>query len=238
MLETGLEIAVRVLGATNGNCRTVFRLEFGIMNKWFAVHNGLATAGRLPLIVRIQERISTSEMALLIFCGAAAAASSGFLRFGMRLPGSSLVLSLVPMALGLALAPRQNAGFIMGAGALGTASIFSLTGLAHYGSGAFISLCLIGPVMDFALRKARAGWRLYSGLILAGIVTNLLALASRSMSKLLGLDTAHMRPFSGWWPQAIVTYALCGAVAGLIAALCFFQLRKQRPEADSAGTAA
>jgi hypothetical protein len=92
--------------------------------------------------------------------------------------------------------------------------------------------------MDFALRKARAGWRLYSGLILAGIVTNLLALASRSMSKLLGLDTAHMRPFSGWWPQAIVTYALCGAAAGLIAALCFFQLRKQKPEADSAGTAA
>jgi hypothetical protein len=90
--------------------------------------------------------------------------------------------------------------------------------------------------MDLALTKARDGWRLYFGLILAGIATNTLALASRSISKLLGFDMGGMRPFGGWWSQSIVTYPLCGAVAGLIAAVCFFHLRKQRSESGATET--
>ena len=174
-------------------------------DNWFGIHQGLAAAGRIPTMTQVRERISTSEMVLLLFCGAAAATASGFLRLGMRLPGSSIVLSLLPMALGLALAPRRLSGFMMSGGAFITATAYSLAGLAHYGSGAFISLCLLGPVMDLALTRARDGWRLYLGLVAAGIGTNLLALSSRSMSKLLGLDLAGMRPFGGWWAQAIVT---------------------------------
>jgi hypothetical protein len=209
--------------------RLALELEFEMINKWFGIHDGLITAGRIPAVIRIQERISNLEMLLLFLCGITAAVSSGLLHHGLRIPGSSIVFSLIPMALGLALAPRRNAGFIMGAGALSAAVFFNLTGLVRSGAGAFISLCLVGPVMDFALMKARSGWRLYSGLILAGIVTNMLALSSRSITKLLGLDIGGMRPFGNWWAEAIVTYALCGAVAGLIAALCFFHLRKQRP---------
>jgi len=207
-----------------------------MIDNWFGINHGLAAAGRIPAMTQVRERISASEMTLLLLCGAAAAATSGFLRLGIRLPGSSIVLSMVPMALGLALAPRRLAGFIMSAGAFCTAAAFSLAGLVHYGSGAFVSLCLIGPIIDLALNTARIGWRLYFGLILAGISTNLLALASRSMSKLLGLDLAGMRPFGGWWGQAIVTYSLCGAVAGLIGALCFFRLRKERSKSEPADT--
>jgi hypothetical protein len=212
-----------------------FELEIEMNNKWFGIHDGLAAAGRIPAVTQIRERISTSEMALLILCGAAAAASSGFLHRGMRIPGSSIVFSLIPMALGLALAPRRHAGFIMGTGALSAVALFNLTGL-RYGAGALISLCLIGPIMDLAITKARNGWRLYSGLVLAGIITNLLALGSRGVSKLLGLDFSGMRPFSSWWALAIVTYTLSGAVAGLIGAFCFFHLHKQRPESNNAGT--
>lgn len=200
---------------------------------WFSVHDGLASAGRFPAVTRMRERITASEIALLIFCGVAAAAASGLIKLGLRLPGHSIVLSMLPMALGLALAPRRLAGFIMSAGALSTAAAFNFAGIAHFGSGAFVSLCLIGPVMDLALNKARSGRFLYFGLILAGIATNLLALASRSMSKLLGLDMARMRPFDLWWGQAVVTYSLCGAIAGLIAAVCFFHLRKQRDKSNT-----
>jgi hypothetical protein len=198
-----------------------------MINQWFGIHEGLAAAGRFPSVARIRERISASEIILLLFCGGAAAATSGLIKDGLRIPGHSIVLSMIPMALGLALAQRHLSGFIMSAGAFSTAAAFNHIGLAHYGSGAFISLCLLGPVMDLALTKARSGWRLYSGLILAGIATNLLALGSRGMSKFLGLDLGT-RPFATWWSQAIVTYTLSGALAGLICALCFFHLRKRQ----------
>jgi len=203
-------------------------------DNWFGIHDGLAAAGRIPAVTGIRDRISAFELALLLFCGGAAAAISGFVNLGLRLPGHSIILSMLPMILGLALAPRRFSGFIMSAGAFGTASAFSLAGLAHYGSGAFVSLCLMGPMMDLALTKARSGPRLYIGLTLAGIITNLMALGSRSMSKLIGFDSASMRPFGTWWSQAVITYSLCGAAAGMIGALCFFHLHKKRSKsADS-----
>jgi hypothetical protein len=208
-------------------------MEWVMVNNWFGVHDGLATAGRIHPISKEHEHISASEILLLILCGATAAAASGFLRLGFRLPGHSIVLSMIPMALGFALAPRKLSGFILSAGAFSTASAFSLTGLAHYGSGAFVSLCLIGPIMELAVAKFRSGWKLYLGLGLAGIVTNLLALTSRSASKLLGLDFAGTRPFGTWWAQAVVTYAVSGAIAGLIVALCFFHLHSDRSKFDA-----
>jgi hypothetical protein len=206
----------------------LFHWSIAMIHNWFGIHDGLAAAGRIPAISRNREHISVSEIVLLILCGATAAAVSGFVRLGIRFPGHSIVLSIIPMALGFALAPRKNSGFIMSAGAFGMAAAFSLSRMADYGSGAFVSLCLIGPVMDLAFTKFRNGWKLYAGLLLAGVGTNLLALTSRSASKLLGLDFASMRPFGTWWAEAAVTYTISGAIAGLIAAFCFFNLRKQR----------
>ncbi len=143
---------------------------------------------------------------------------------------------MIPMALGFALAPRKHSGFIMSAGAFSTASAVSVSGMADYGSGAFVSLCLIGPIMDLALVKLRSGWKLYFGLIIAGIATNLLALSSRGASKLLGLDLIGRRPFSTWWSEAIITYIISGAIAGLIAAICFFNLRKQQSKSETANS--
>jgi hypothetical protein len=202
-----------------------------MINKWFGIHNGMATAGRLPSIVKVRENITASEIVMLLLFGVASAAAVGFIRTGFRFPGNSIVLAMLPMVFGLALVHRRNSGFIMGAGALGGAGMFGMLGLAHYGAGAFVSLCLIGPILDLALNKACSGRWLYIGLVLAGIGTNLLALFSRGIAKLLGLDVAGMRPFGTWYIQASMTYALCGAIAGLIAAFLFFQFRKQQSNA-------
>jgi hypothetical protein len=212
---------------------SLFIGEVMAMNYLFGINEGLAAAGRIPSVARTRERISASEIILLILCGAAAAAASGFIRTGLRIPGHAVVISMIPMALGLALAPRRLAGFVMGAGALSTAVTLNSVGLGHIGSGSFISLCLLGPVMEFAVMKVQRGWSLYGGLMLAGIGTNLLALASRSISKLIGLDLGGMRPFDSWWAQALVTYTLSGALAGLICALCFFHLRKEQSKQAS-----
>ena len=193
-----------------------------MVNDWFEVHHGLLAAGRLPSLARAR-RISAVELLLLLLCGAGAAATIGFVKLGLRIPGHSIVLSVVPLAMGLSLAPRRLAGSVMSAGALGTAALLSGSGAASYGAGAFTSLCLIGPMMDFTLSGARSRWRLYVGLVLSGVATNLLALASRALPKLTGLDLASGRPFDSWWLQAAVTYTLSGVVAGLVGATCWFQ---------------
>ena len=196
----------------------------------FNVHEGLAAAGRIPSAARVRDHISASELAILIICGAISASAVSFVRLGLRLPGHAIVLAMIPMALGLALAPRRFSGSIMSASAFGTASIIGLLGMVKPGAGSFVSLCLLGPVIDLVLARFRSGWRLYVGMILAGISTNVMALFSRSMSKLLGLDLGSMRPFDTWWTQAIITYSLCGAIAGLIGAICFFRLRNRQSE--------
>ncbi len=201
----------------------------------FRVHDGLLESARLPAIARGGQRISTAELLLLFLCGAAAASATGFIRLGLGIPGHAIVLAVVPMALGLALAPRRLAGFVMSAGAFGAANAFSLAGLTSYGTGAIVSLCVTGPILDFALARARGGWRLYLRLVLAGIIANLLALTSRGASKLLGFDLASMRPFATWWSQAAVTYTLCGAAAGLIAAACWFHLRDRKAQRNDLG---
>jgi hypothetical protein len=121
----------------------------------------------------------------------------------------------------------------MSAGALGTAWFLSAGGV-RYGAGAFVSLWVLGPMMDVALRRARSGWRVYAALVTAGLATNWLALGSRAGAKLLGLDLAGARPFDSWWLQAIVTYTLAGVVAGLLGGFAWFNLHGR--ETDKPGT--
>lgn len=195
----------------------------------FGIHGGLLTATRVPFVRPLGERISRAEVITLLCAGAAAAAMTGLIRLGLRLPGNSIVFAVLPIALGFALVPRRRAGVIMAGGAFSTAGVLSMTGLAHYGTGAMTSLCLIGPLMDLALAGAGSGWRLYVGLVAAGVAGNLAAFLQRGASKVLLLDGAGTRPFATWWPQASVTYTVCGAAAGLLAAMLWFKLRRNSP---------
>lgn len=202
-----------------------------MVNDWFAVHDGLVAAARFPSRARSGQRISAAELLLLVTCGATAAWAVGYVKLSLRIPGHSIVLASLPMVLGLSLAPRRLAGSVMSAGAIGTAWLLSAGGGVNYGAGAFVSLSLIGPMMDVAVRHSRGGWRVYVALVLAGMATNLLALGSRAAFKVIGLDELGARPFDTWWLQASVTYTLSGAVAGLLGALCWFHLNdRQAPE--------
>jgi hypothetical protein len=199
-----------------------------MVHDWFDVHDGLIGATRFPSLARPRHRISAAELLLLFACGAAAAAAVAFVKLSLRIPGHSIVLAALPMVLGLSLAPRRLAGSVMSAGALGTAWLLSGVGGASYGSGATVSLVLLGPMMDVALRRVRSGWRVYAALVLSGVATNLLALGSRATTKLLGLDLAGARPWDSWWLQASVTYTLSGVVAGLLGALCWFHFNERK----------
>ncbi len=196
----------------------------------FAVREGVLASARTPSLSAVGERLRIAEVVLLVLCGSAAAFAIGYIRLGLRIPGHAIVLAVVPMALGLALAPRRIAGSLMSAGAFGTAALLSAFAGARYGGGSFVSLCLFGPVADIALARARRGWRLYLGLVLAGVVTNLFALFSRTGGKIFGFDLPGTRPIDTWWTQALVTYTLSGAVAGLLGAIFWFNFRDRRRE--------
>ena len=205
------------------------------MNEWFVVHDGLTAAARVPSLARSRQRISTLELLVLLASGAAAAAAVGMSKLSLGIPGHSIVLAALPLAFGLSVAPRRLGGSLMSASAIGTAWLLEGGGVASYGSGSFVSLCLLGPLMDLALRGARSGWRVYAALVLAGTATNLTALASRASAKLLGLDLAGGRPFDSWWLQAIGTYTASGIVAGLLGAFCWFHFNdRSRPDARQA----
>jgi hypothetical protein len=204
-----------------------------MVHDWFVVHDGLAGAARLPSVARAGQRVSAIELLLLFACGAAAALAVAYVRFSLRIPGHSIVLSALPMALGLSLAPRRFAGSMMSVSALGTSWLLAAGGGPAPGSVAIVSLTLIGPMMDLAVRHARAGWPVYAALVLSGVATNLLALGSRAGAKVVGLDPGA-RPFDSWWLQALITYPLSGVVAGLLGAICWFHFNDRSTRGPAA----
>jgi hypothetical protein len=203
-----------------------------MITDYFMTHDGLVGAGRVPSVAQIRQRISVAELLILFASGAAAAVAVGTAKLGLGIPGHSIVLAALPMVLGMALAPRRLAGSLMSAGAVGTAWPLSASGVAAFGAGSFVSLCLLGPMMDVALRNASTGPRVYAALGAAGVVTNALALASRAVTKVIGLDVGS-RPFDSWWLHASLTYTVSGAVAGLLGALCWFHFNSARPQRES-----
>src|SRR5262245_61623825 len=103
-----------------------------MLNDWFVARDGLIGAARFPSLVRSEQRISVIELLMLLMCGATAAAAVGMLKLGLGIPGHSIVLVALPMALGMALAPRRMAGCVMSAGALGTAGLLTATGAGSF----------------------------------------------------------------------------------------------------------
>jgi hypothetical protein len=192
----------------------------------------LGEASRLQSLVHAGERTTWGELATLMSLGACAALASTLLDIKLRIPGHAILRAIVPISLGLALVPRRWAGSVMTAAALLSMLGLRAWGVSRGGSGAWTSLALTGPMLDVVARRVQPGWRLCAGFSLAGVASNLAALAVRAGTKALGWEHAGSRQLAEWWPQAIVTYAACGLVAGALSALLWFHLAARRPEED------
>jgi hypothetical protein len=189
------------------------------------VHEGLLTSSRVPVLSRRGHSLSLVEVAALLLVGAATAVLATSLDLHLRIPGHAIVRSVFPMAFGLALVPRGLAGTCMRAGALLTAGLLKAGG-AGVGPGALASLSLTGPCLDLAILGARGGWWLYLRLALAGLACNLIALVVRFGTRVF--EWNHERGLADWSRQAVLTYPLCGLVAGLVSAAVWFHLRQRR----------
>lgn len=187
------------------------------------IHDGLVSSRRVG--VRARDAVAMWEVAALLGTGVVTALLNAYVKPSLGIPGSAIVWTVVPMALGVAMVPRKGAGTIMGSSALAT------TLLMHSaGTGAMASMFAAGVFLDLALRRAKGGVRLYAAFALAGFAGNACAFVSRALGKMTGIDSGSSA-LASWWSHALVSYALCGLLAGLISATLWFQLgRKNRAE--------
>lgn len=222
----------------------------------FAVHPGLQARSRLSTLTLDESAVRTMDLFIWMVMGMFAACVASMPDWHLRLPGHAILRSILPMTLGLSLAPRRMGGAVMGASALLTGLCLRGAGFADIGFGALTSLTLTGPLLDAVLWKVQSGRRLYLGIVLAGLSANLLAFAAKASEKLLlqsvvrvpgsgggmGMGTggglgrgggtsaglgAGKRAFGDWLTDAAWSYPLCGILAGLICATLWFRWRDQ-----------
>lgn len=190
------------------------------------LHFGLFATTRLRSIVSPEMSARMRDWLLLISAGILAACASTFLDLQIkRIPGHAILRVVFPMALGLAIVPRRGAGCAMGGAALLSGVAFRVAGFKGeaLGLGALTSLTATGPLLDWTLRRANGGWRQYVSFGLAGLASNIFALAVRGGAKAIGWERAGSRPLGEWLAQASVTYVVCGLLAGLMSAAILFR---------------
>jgi hypothetical protein len=190
----------------------------------FAAKPSLRSASRLPSLSRAAH-ISAKEIACLLACGALAVLLVGFVHFPLRLPGHAILNGVLPMSLGMALVARRSGGIAMAIGAGLTAATMNWAGFGRFQPAAVLSILALGPVLDVATAGRPQGWLLYARFATAGAIANLLAFALRAATPLFGWELAGSRQFATFWSIALLSFILCGAVAGLLSAVIWFRLR-------------
>jgi len=181
-------------------------------------------------LTRDRAAVSLAELSFLVSMGATTGLVRCLVDLRLGLPGHSIVLIVLPLALGIALAPRRGAGTVMGLSAAATALTFKCAGIGHaVGPGAFTSLAVTGVAFDVWMARLRGKKSVYASWILAAFSANFLAFVVRAGMKLSGawpgVGVGAFRP--GWLARAAVSYSACGIVAGFVCAWICFKFRRE-----------
>lgn len=188
----------------------------------------LKDATRLRSLDRIAERTSVRDISILLAAGALAALAIAWLPLPLRVPGHVILKAAAPIVLGIAAAPRPFAGLIAGVGAAGTLGVLIVTGVGHVPTAAATSLLALGPAIDLAVMSLQhSRLSVYLQFALAGLAANFLAFAVRWCTAWLGLDALQSHQFRHFGWIALLSYSVCGVVAGLLCAVVAFRSTPQ-----------
>lgn len=200
------------------------------------IRSALRDASRVGSLSHPGTRVSAGELAVLGGLGALAAWATVGVQLRLGVPGHAILRGVLPMALGLSLVPRRGAGSIMGLGAGLTAAGLALGQIAPLRPAEVVGVTAIGPLLDVLTARGGRGWRLYAQFLGAGLTANLLAFVVRYTLARLGVQVGGGagRVAGGWgaaggglFPafaqHALLSYALCGAAAGLVSGLACFR---------------
>ncbi len=191
-----------------------------MVSAFLSGHEGLVGARRFGFGADAPGSVTVREWAALAGLGFVAAALSAWVKSGWGIPGHNILMVIFPMAMGLAIAPRHGSATVVGASGLAFGGVFLSLGARGLGAGALAGLGLLGLLLDLALLGAKSGRGVYFRLAAAGLAANLAALGVRAGAKLV---LPNAKPWEDWWPLALVTYPLCGLIAGLISAAVWFR---------------
>jgi hypothetical protein len=177
--------------------------------------------------------VTAAECVILLAAGAASAAISLTIG-GFRVPGSTVLQAVLPMAAGLAMVPRRGSGLVMGSTALacGTAMAgFSAWGIPHVNPSELARLFLLGVCLEVGPARARDSRWIWVWFIVAGLAVNLVGFAVKMAFAQAGFEGFGGRGLA--WPVRLASFAVCGAVAGGISAVIFFRRNAPRAGTES-----
>lgn len=189
-------------------------------SRWWALHGH---AENRPVTAR--------ELAILVSLGivAALATSAGNLR--IPLPGHAILRGTLPLVLGISLVPRRGSGTMMSMTAVIFLAAMRLFGAGHLNPAAATGLACLGPALDLAFTNARPGWRIYALAALAGAGANLIAFAVRLGAAAWFEETFGGRGFLAFWPVALASFVVFGAVAGMLSGVAWFRANPGQDDA-------
>lgn len=163
------------------------------------------------------------ELAILGVAGVGATLAVAFLQTPLQIPGHAVLKAALPLAFGMAFVARPLAGTMAGSASLFTAAVLLIAGVGNLQAAAMVSLLLFGPAFDWARSRDNdtSQFATLTRYALAGLVVNLAAFAVRYGAAFWQADGWHPLNFRTLGSPAIVSFAVCGIVAGLICgAMC------------------
>jgi hypothetical protein len=173
------------------------------------------------------DRVSFAELAILIGGGAISTIASYSIG-GLGIPGSNMLQAVLPMAAGLAIVPRRGAGILMGLSSLGTGFAVMGLGIAHFSPSELSRLVLLGFCLEVGPARAESKSHVWLWFVFAGLAANMLGFGVKYLVAQFGIEgfgggRGIFRPL----PMKMLSWAVCGALAGGVSALIFFR-RSQR----------
>jgi hypothetical protein len=175
---------------------------------------------------RTVANFTTRELAILGLAGVAATLSMAFLQTPLRIPGHAVLKAALPLALGMAFVARPLAGTMAGSASLFAVAVLLIAGVGNLQSAAMVSLLLCGPAFDWARSRDNDTSRFatLTRYALAGLAVNLSAFAMRFGTAFWQSDGWHPLNFRTLGSTAILSFAVCGIMAGLVCgATCRFR---------------
>lgn len=186
------------------------------------VNHSLADARRVPVLAAPGQDVSAWELVVLVAAGVLSGAMSFAIR-GWGIPGSTVVQGILPMAAGLAIVPRRGSGLLMGTCATATGLAMGAASTFNVNPSALARLWLLGTCLDIGLARIKSNPRIWFTFIMAGLGANLLGYGVKQASAQLGWEGVGGHGISSAWPVTLLSYAVCGAIAGGVSAILFFR---------------
>lgn len=190
----------------------------------FAPQIGLKESSRLPSLSP-SAGITAAELTCLLICGALAALAVGLIHGSFGIPGVAILRGLLPIALGFAIVPRRSAGTAMSLVTGATAALMNAGNVGELQIPALVGTLTLGPMLDTALTGHPRGWHIYLRFAAAGAAANLFAFSTKFIAAYVGWHFPGSGRVTSFWSLALLSFIVCGALAGLISSAVWFRLR-------------